>query len=137
MPARLPPHAPAHLLKPLRPFATPGPLPQLPVHSVRPSSLLPPADCSQSGVPRLPSLAAAAPTYSHLARNPFYLSGESFAGHYLPSIGAYMKHAAPAMRLSGVALGNPCTNAAAMYQSYPDWALAYRMIDNATHKAVV
>lgn len=77
------------------------------------------------------------PTYSHLARNPFYLSGESFAGHYLPSIGAYMKHAAPAMRLSGVALGNPCTNAAAMYQSYPDWALAYRMIDNATHKAVV
>ena len=53
----------------------------------------------------------AAPQYSQLARARLYLTGESFAGHFLPAIGAIMKLEAPSMPLAGLAMGNPCTNA--------------------------
>jgi carboxypeptidase C (cathepsin A) len=61
----------------------------------------------------LPSLhvLCAAAAYSQLFKAKLYLTGESFAGHYLPAIGAIMKLEAPSMPLAGVAMGNPCTNA--------------------------
>jgi hypothetical protein len=79
----------------------------------------------------------AAPAYKYLSQNPLYLTGESFAGHYLPSIGAYMKFSAPHMKLSGIALGNPCTNAPADYSSYPNWAYSKGLLDAATYKTAM
>ena len=43
-----------------------------------------------------------------------YLSGESFAGHYIPAMAAYIALNAPELPLAGLAMGNPCVNAAAM-----------------------
>jgi carboxypeptidase C (cathepsin A) len=59
-------------------------------------------------------LPSAAPAYAYLARNPLYLTGESFAGHYIPAIAAYMRLKSPSLKLAGVAMGNPCTSAPAM-----------------------
>ena len=45
-------------------------------------------------------------TYSDLADNDFYIFGESFAGHYVPAIGAFLVQNAPEIPLKACAIGN-------------------------------
>lgn len=58
-----------------------------------------------------------------LAKAPLFLSGESFAGHYLPAlaISIQMNTAYP---LAGVALGNPCVANAAVQDGYLSYGIA-------------
>ncbi len=63
----------------------------------------------------LPCSSAAHP---ELVSKPLFLTGESFAGHYLPAFAALIEYRNALgtlnFNLKGVALGNPCTNAPTM-----------------------
>lgn len=60
-------------------------------------------------------------------RNPFFIIGESYAGHYVPAIahrivlGNQLGDGLP-IRLEGIAIGNGWTNPLIQYQSYADFA---------------
>lgn len=61
-----------------------------------------------------PDAPGAAPQYAALARSKLVLSGESYAGHYIPATAAYMRAYAPSLPLYGVAMGNPWTHGPSM-----------------------
>jgi len=44
--------------------------------------------------------------YASLADNDFFIFGESFAGHYVPAISAYIVENMPEIKLKGIAIGN-------------------------------
>ncbi|GMH41122.1 hypothetical protein BSKO_09032 [Bryopsis sp. KO-2023] len=60
----------------------------------------------------------------------FYLSGESYAGHYLPAIADSIHKNADSLdlKLKGVLMGNPMTNPLAISLSYPKFAEANGLI---------
>ncbi len=64
---------------------------------------------------------------------PLYLTGESYAGRYIPSFAAFLS-AAPrdsiTVNLRGIAVGNGWTDPIAQTKSYPTVALGLGIIDN-------
>jgi len=62
--------------------------------------------------------------YPEFKDTPIILSGESYAGHYLPAISAYLiKKNDPEVHLAGVAMGNPWTNPQLQFEAGADFLL--------------
>jgi len=65
-----------------------------------------------------------------LRENPFYVFGESYAGHYVPNVAHRIWHgnqqAAPAaqIRLAGMSIGNGLTDPEVQYPYYPAMAIS-------------
>jgi len=60
-----------------------------------------------------------------------YLTGESYAGHYIPFFADYLFHNPIAgVKLGGVAIGNGWVDPFYQYQEYPTYALENNIIDN-------
>ncbi|XVE79815.1 hypothetical protein DITRI_Ditri14bG0086600 [Diplodiscus trichospermus] len=66
-------------------------------------------------------------------KNDFYITGESYAGHYIPAFAVRVHHGNKAqegihVNLKGFAIGNGLTNPEVQYQAYPDYALNTSLI---------
>ncbi|KAI3426072.1 hypothetical protein D9Q98_008040 [Chlorella vulgaris] len=71
---------------------------------------------------------------SELQGRPFFVTGESYAGHYVPAVASAVFHASrsgqldPPVNLQGLAIGNGLTNPAIQYGAYSDYALLNGLI---------
>jgi carboxypeptidase C (cathepsin A) len=77
----------------------------------------------------------------NLANRDFYISGESYAGHYCPAVANRIYKDAelgrgPAVNLKGVAIGNGMTNPAVQYAAYADFALQNNLISQSTRDSI-
>eukprot|EP00193_Tetraselmis_chui_P018622 CAMPEP_0177770264 /NCGR_PEP_ID=MMETSP0491_2-20121128/10822_1 /TAXON_ID=63592 /ORGANISM="Tetraselmis chuii, Strain PLY429" /LENGTH=498 /DNA_ID=CAMNT_0019287447 /DNA_START=178 /DNA_END=1674 /DNA_ORIENTATION=+ len=72
----------------------------------------------------------------------FYVTGESYAGHYVPAVSYAVWNATQNgtisvdIQLKGFAIGNGLTDPAIQYGAYADYALAHDLIDETTHDNV-
>ncbi|CAH9116022.1 unnamed protein product [Cuscuta europaea] len=76
------------------------------------------------------------------AKNDFYITGESYAGHYIPAFAARVHKGNQAnegvhINLKGFAIGNGLTDPAIQYNAYPDYALDMGIITESYHKTLV
>ncbi|CAD7957558.1 unnamed protein product [Amoebophrya sp. A120] len=64
--------------------------------------------------------------FPQYAASEFYITGESYAGHYIPAIGHYIfeenKKASKKINLKGLAIGNGLTDPQEQYKWYPEMA---------------
>lgn len=69
-----------------------------------------------------------------LAGKPFYVTGESYAGHYVPAVASRVFHAAQSgesqapINLKGIAIGNGLTDPAIQYGYYSEYAFQNKLI---------
>ncbi|KAJ4979617.1 hypothetical protein NE237_010397 [Protea cynaroides] len=75
------------------------------------------------------------------AENDFYITGESYAGHYIPAFAARVHQGNKAkegihINLKGFAIGNGLTDPAIQYQAYPDFALEMGIIKESEYKVI-
>ncbi|KAE9619339.1 hypothetical protein Lal_00047479 [Lupinus albus] len=68
--------------------------------------------------------------------NDFFITGESYAGHYIPAFAARVHRGNKAkegihINLKGFAIGNGLTNPGVQYKAYPDYALSMGIITQA------
>ncbi|KAL1187819.1 Serine carboxypeptidase-like 49 [Cardamine amara subsp. amara] len=73
-----------------------------------------------------------------LAENDFYITGESYAGHYIPAFASRVHKGNKAnegvhVNLKGFAIGNGLTDPAVQYPAYPDYALEMGLITQKEH----
>jgi len=72
----------------------------------------------------------------------FYVTGESYAGHYVPAVAnrifnANLKKEGPyAIPLQGFAIGNGLTNPAIQYQDYGQYSLDHKLISQDTYNYI-
>ncbi|XP_057424271.1 serine carboxypeptidase-like isoform X1 [Lotus japonicus] len=76
--------------------------------------------------------------HPQLAKNDFFITGESYAGHYIPAFASRIRQGNLAnegihINLKGLAIGNGLTNPAIQYKAYPDYALDMGIITKGTH----
>ncbi|KAH9607625.1 hypothetical protein KSS87_014135 [Heliosperma pusillum] len=75
------------------------------------------------------------------AKNDFFITGESYAGHYIPAFasrvhqGNKAKEGAP-INLKGFAIGNGLTHPEIQYQAYTDYALQNGIIDRSAYNSI-
>ena len=55
--------------------------------------------------------------FPELAENEFYITGESYAGVYIPTLSKQILENAPELNLKGIAVGDPCTDNTAQEDS--------------------
>jgi len=55
--------------------------------------------------------------FPELRSNEFYITGESYAGVYIPTLTKQILDHAPEINIKGIAVGDPCTDSAAQEQS--------------------
>ncbi|KAE9617522.1 putative carboxypeptidase C [Lupinus albus] len=72
------------------------------------------------------------------AKNDFFITGESYAGHYIPAFAARIHRGNKAnegihVNLKGFAIGNGLTDPAIQYKAYADYALEMGIIKKGTH----
>nr|GEW44772.1 serine carboxypeptidase-like [Tanacetum cinerariifolium] len=73
--------------------------------------------------------------------NDFYITGESYAGHYIPAIAARVHQGNKAkegihINLKGFGIGNGLTDPAIQYQAYTDYALDMGLIKESQYKRI-
>ncbi|GAB2276808.1 hypothetical protein Dimus_011522 [Dionaea muscipula] len=83
---------------------------------------------------------AAHPEY---VKNDFYITGESYAGHYVPAFASRVHQGNQAagsgnikINLKGIAIGNGLTDPGIQYPAYPDFALANKLIDKQSYDQI-
>ncbi|KAG9136612.1 hypothetical protein Leryth_020278 [Lithospermum erythrorhizon] len=79
--------------------------------------------------------------HPELAENDFYITGESYAGHYIPAIAARVHQGNKAkegihINLKGFAIGNGLTDPAIQYAAYTDYALDMGLISQTEHDRI-
>ncbi|KAF9676641.1 hypothetical protein SADUNF_Sadunf08G0024100 [Salix dunnii] len=79
--------------------------------------------------------------HPELAKNDFYITGESYAGHYIPAFAARVHKGNKAkegihINLKGFAIGNGLTDPAIQYKAYADYALDMGIIKQAEHDRI-
>ncbi|KAK8574529.1 hypothetical protein V6N13_034210 [Hibiscus sabdariffa] len=79
--------------------------------------------------------------HPELANNDFYITGESYAGHYIPAFAARVHRGNKAIdgihiNLKGFAIGNGLTDPAVQYKAYPDFALDMGLITETDYKLI-
>jgi len=57
-----------------------------------------------------------------IKNNSFFISGESYAGHYIPAVGAYIARHSEKIKLKGVAIGNGLVSPYYQYPAYSQYA---------------
>lgn len=66
---------------------------------------------------------------------PFYLTGESYAGHYIPSIAHHLiKHPVKGLNLKGMAIGNGWVDPYVQYPAYADYAYENDLISESAYE---
>ncbi|XP_077214259.1 serine carboxypeptidase-like [Tasmannia lanceolata] len=78
------------------------------------------------------------PSYS---TNEFYITGESYAGHYIPAVAGRVHQGNKEklglhINLKGFAIGNGLTNPAIQYKAYTDYALEMGIIKQSDHDRI-
>lgn len=73
--------------------------------------------------------------------NDFYITGESYAGHYIPAFAARVNQGNKNkegihINLKGIGIGNGLTNPGIQYQAYTDYALANNMISKSDYSLI-
>ncbi|XP_044505276.1 serine carboxypeptidase-like [Mangifera indica] len=73
------------------------------------------------------------------ATNDFFITGESYAGHYIPAFAARVHRGNKAkegihINLKGFAIGNGLTNPEVQYKAYPDYALNMKLINQSNYE---
>ncbi|CAL1366911.1 unnamed protein product [Linum trigynum] len=76
------------------------------------------------------------------ASNDFYITGESYAGHYIPALASRVfkgnkNNEGIHINMKGFAIGNGLTDPAFQYRAYPDYALATKLISKSDHDSIV
>ncbi|KAL0382694.1 UNVERIFIED_CONTAM: Serine carboxypeptidase-like 49 [Sesamum calycinum] len=79
--------------------------------------------------------------HPHLAKNDFYITGESYAGHYIPALAARVHQGNKAkegihVNLKGFAIGNGLTDPAIQYGAYADYAMDMGIITQTEHDQI-
>ncbi|KAL8193666.1 hypothetical protein R6Q57_026801 [Mikania cordata] len=74
-------------------------------------------------------------------KNDFYITGESYAGHYIPAFAARINHGNKNkegihINLKGIGIGNGLTNPGIQYQAYTDYALANNVISESDYNQI-
>jgi len=73
--------------------------------------------------------------FPHLVDRPFYITGESYAGHYIPSIAHYLlQNPIQGLNFKGVAIGNGWVDPYTQFPAYADFAYANNLISNRTYQ---
>nr|GMD24077.1 serine carboxypeptidase-like [Ipomoea batatas] len=72
------------------------------------------------------------------AKNEFFVTGESYAGHYIPALGTRInqgnkKKEGIYINLKGLGIGNGLTDPGIQYPAYPDFALDNNLISKSFH----
>ncbi|CAH8339326.1 unnamed protein product [Eruca vesicaria subsp. sativa] len=73
-----------------------------------------------------------------MANKDFYITGESYAGHYIPAFASRVHRGNKAnegihVNLKGIAIGNGLTDPAYQYPAYPEYALKMGLITQKEH----
>ncbi|KAI7751162.1 hypothetical protein M8C21_017138, partial [Ambrosia artemisiifolia] len=79
--------------------------------------------------------------HPELVDNDFYITGESYAGHYIPAFAARVHQGNKAkegihINLKGFAIGNGLTDPAIQYKAYTDYALEMGLIKESQYKRI-
>jgi serine carboxypeptidase-like clade 1 len=74
-------------------------------------------ECAQAGDARRALQDFFKTKFPELATNPFAITGESYAGVYVPTLSKEILDHAPEIRLEAIAVGDPCTDNRAQQQS--------------------
>ncbi|XP_052200207.1 serine carboxypeptidase-like isoform X1 [Diospyros lotus] len=79
--------------------------------------------------------------HPEFAKNDFYITGESYAGHYIPAFAARVHQGNKAkegihINLKGFAIGNGLTDPGIQYQAYADYALEMGIIKKSQHDRI-
>ncbi|KAL3530509.1 hypothetical protein ACH5RR_009831 [Cinchona calisaya] len=74
------------------------------------------------------------------AKNDFYITGESYAGHYIPALASRVHQGNKnkegiLINLKGLAIGNGLTNPEIQYKAYPDYALDNKVISQSDYNS--
>ncbi|KAH6814015.1 SERINE CARBOXYPEPTIDASE-LIKE 49 [Perilla frutescens var. frutescens] len=80
--------------------------------------------------------------HPELAKNDLYITGESYAGHYIPAFAAQINQRNKNkqgihINLKGLAIGNGLTDPEIQYKAYPDYALDMKLINTSQHNHLV
>ncbi|KAL5565792.1 hypothetical protein UlMin_028956 [Ulmus minor] len=75
------------------------------------------------------------------AKNDFYITGESYAGHYIPAFASRVHQGNKAkegihINLKGFAIGNGLTNPEIQYKAYTDYALDMKLITKSDYDRI-
>ncbi|KAL2507495.1 Serine carboxypeptidase-like 48 [Forsythia ovata] len=75
------------------------------------------------------------------AKNDFYITGESYAGHYIPAFAARIQQGNSNkegihINMKGLAIGNGLTNPEIQYKSYTDYALNMELITQSDYDSM-
>ncbi|KAL0709921.1 hypothetical protein Bca4012_016899 [Brassica carinata] len=79
--------------------------------------------------------------HPQLWKNDFYITGESYDGHYIPALASRIrsgnknKEGIP-INLKGLAIGNGMTNPEIQYGAYADYALEMKLISQSIHESL-
>ncbi|XP_024969566.1 serine carboxypeptidase-like [Cynara cardunculus var. scolymus] len=79
--------------------------------------------------------------HPELVNNDFYITGESYAGHYIPAVAARVHQGNKDkegihINLKGFAIGNGLTDPAIQYKAYTDYALDMGIISESQYKRI-
>ncbi|MCL7021460.1 hypothetical protein MKW94_011535, partial [Papaver nudicaule] len=74
-------------------------------------------------------------------KNDFYITGESYAGHYIPAFASRVHKGNKNkegihINLKGFAIGNGLTNPAVQYKAYTDYALQNKLIEKSDYEDI-
>eukprot|EP01091_Cochliopodium_minus_P003844 TRINITY_DN1379_c0_g1_i1.p1 TRINITY_DN1379_c0_g1~~TRINITY_DN1379_c0_g1_i1.p1 ORF type:complete len:447 (+),score=140.76 TRINITY_DN1379_c0_g1_i1:34-1341(+) len=76
--------------------------------------------------------------FQQYSKLPFFITGESYGGHYVPSISGYIQglyeEKKTNIRISGIAVGNGLTDPLLQTESYCSFASYYKLIDDSVLK---
>ncbi|KAK1409627.1 hypothetical protein QVD17_36155 [Tagetes erecta] len=79
--------------------------------------------------------------HPEFVKNEFYITGESYAGHYIPAFAARVHEGNKAkegihINLKGFAIGNGLTDPLVQYKAYTDYALDMELIKESDYKNI-
>ncbi|XP_020092033.1 serine carboxypeptidase-like [Ananas comosus] len=79
--------------------------------------------------------------HPEFVKNDFYITGESYAGHYIPALASRIHQGNKAnegihINLKGFAIGNGLTDPEIQYKAYTDYALEMNLIQQSDYKRI-